>query len=40
VLKSHKAKEAKRMGIQAWGVAKSALENAIKTAKSAIDKKD
>lgn len=40
VLKSQKAQEAKRMGIQAWGVARTALENAIKTAKSAIDKKD
>jgi hypothetical protein len=40
VLKSHKAQEAKRMGIQAFGVAKSALGNAIKTAKNAIDKKD
>ena len=40
VLKSDKAQEAKRMGIQAWGVAKTALENAIKSAKNAIDKKD
>ncbi|WP_345979879.1 DUF6781 family protein [Sulfurimonas sp. HSL3-2] len=40
VLKSEKAQEAKRMGIQAWGVARSALENAIKSAKNAIDKKD
>lgn len=40
VLKSQKAQEAKRMGIQAWGVARSALESAIKTAKNAIDKKD
>ena len=40
VLKSQKAQEAKRMGIQALGVARSALENAIKSAKNAIDKKD
>ncbi len=39
-LHSPKAQEAKRMGIQAWGVAKVALENAIKSAKGAIDKKD
>jgi len=37
--KSPKAKEAKRMGIEAWGVAKVALGSAIKTAKDAIDKK-
>jgi hypothetical protein len=40
VLKSQKAQEAKRMGKQAWGVAKTALGSAIKTAKNAIDKKD
>jgi len=40
VLKSQKAQEAKRMGIQAWGVARNALESAIKSAKNAIDKKD
>lgn len=40
VLKSQKAQEAKRMGIQALGVAKSALGNALKNAKNAIDKKD
>ena len=40
VLKSKKAQEAKRMGIQAWGVARSALESAIKSAKNVIDKKD
>ncbi|WP_345992838.1 hypothetical protein [Sulfurimonas sp. HSL-1716] len=40
VLKSGRAQEAKRMGIQAWGVARSALENAIKSAKNVIDKKD
>lgn len=37
--KSPKAKEAKRMGKEAWGVAKVALGSAIKTAKDAIDKK-
>lgn len=40
VLKFDKAQEAKRMGIQAWGIAKTALENAIKSAKNKIDKKD
>jgi hypothetical protein len=39
-LQSETAKEAKRMGIQAWGVAKSALGNAIKTAKSKIEPKE
>jgi len=39
-MKSPKAQEAKRMGIQAWGVAKVALGTAIKTAKDAIDKKE
>ena len=38
-LKSPKAQEAKRMGIQALGVAKVALGTAIKSAKDAIDKK-
>jgi len=38
--KSEKAQEAKRMGKEAWGVAKVALDNAIKSAKGAIDKKD
>jgi hypothetical protein len=38
-LKSPKAKEAKRMGIQALNVAKGALGQAIKSAKDAIDKK-
>ncbi|WP_242689795.1 DUF6781 family protein [Sulfurimonas aquatica] len=37
-LNSPKAKEAKRMGTQAWGVAKVALGSAIKSAKNAIDK--
>nr|WP_321267139.1 DUF6781 family protein [uncultured Sulfurimonas sp.] len=39
-LKSQKAQEAKRMGKQAWGVAKTALGSAIKTAKGAMDNKD
>jgi len=39
VLKSDKAKEAKRMGVQVVGVAKNALSSAIKTAKGVIDKK-
>ena len=39
-LKSQKAQEAKRMGIQALGVAKTALNSAIKTAKDAIEKKE
>ncbi|QOY52042.1 DUF6781 family protein [Candidatus Sulfurimonas baltica] len=39
-LKSDTAKEAKRMGIQAWGVAKSALGNAIKSAKSVMEPKE
>ncbi|MEN4053386.1 MULTISPECIES: DUF6781 family protein [Sulfurimonas] len=38
-LNSPKAKEAKRMGIQAFTVAKEALGNAIKSAKDVIDKK-
>ena len=38
-LNSPKAEEAKRMGKEAWGVAKVALGSAIKTAKDAIDKK-
>ena len=38
-LKSETAKEAKKMGVQAWGVAKSALGSAIKSAKDAIDTK-
>ncbi|MFT5835596.1 MAG: hypothetical protein ACI9RG_000489 [Sulfurimonas sp.] len=37
-LKSEAAQEAKRMGKQAWGVAKTALGSAIKTAKGAMDK--
>ncbi len=37
--KSDKAKEAKQMGIQAWGIAKEALGNAIKNAKGVMDKK-
>lgn len=39
-LKSQTAKEAKRMGIQAWGVAKTALNGAIKSAKNALEQKD
>ena len=38
-LQSEKAKEAKRMGIQAFGAAKTALDSAIKTAKDKIEKK-
>jgi len=38
-MKSARALEARRMGIEAWGVAKVALGSAIKTAKDAIDKK-
>mgnify|MGYP006921600298 CR=1 FL=1 len=38
-LKSNKAKEAKQMGIQAWGIAKEALGNALKSAKNAMEKK-
>jgi len=38
-LKSHKAQEAKRMGIQALEVAKEALGNALKSAKDVMDKK-
>jgi hypothetical protein len=37
--KSDKAKEAKQMGIQAWGVAKEALGSALKSAKNVMDKK-
>lgn len=40
VLKLQKAQEASRMGKQAWVVAKTKLGSAIKSAKSAIDKKD
>ena len=38
--KSEKAKEAKRMGKEAWGLAKTTLGNAIKTAKGKIEKKE
>jgi len=38
-LNSQTAKEAKRMGIQAWSVARSTLSSAIKSAKNAIDAK-
>lgn len=37
-LQSKKAQEAKRMGMQAYGVAKGAINNAIKSAKDVIDK--
>ena len=39
LLRSDTAKEAKRMGVQIVGVAKTALNSAIKTAKDVIDKK-
>jgi hypothetical protein len=39
VLNSEKVKEAKRMGIQAWGSAKMAIDNAIKSARGRMDKK-
>ena len=39
VLNSDTAKEAKRMGVQAWGAAKSAIDTAIKSARERIDKK-
>jgi hypothetical protein len=39
-LKSQTAQEAKRMGKQAWGIAKTALESAIKSAKSATEPKE
>ncbi|ADN10134.1 DUF6781 family protein [Sulfurimonas autotrophica] len=39
-LHSPKAQEAKKMGIQAWEVARVALGNAIKSAKDAMEKKD
>jgi hypothetical protein len=39
VLHSKKAKEAKQMGVQILGVAKTALGSAIKTAKDALEKK-
>ena len=38
-MNSPKAKEAKRMGIQALGVAREALGTAFKSAKDAMDKK-
>jgi hypothetical protein len=37
-LKSDTAQEAKKMGVQAWSVAKSALSTALKSAKDAMDK--
>ena len=39
ILKSKKAEDAKKMGVQAWGIARSVLDGAIKGAKDAIDKK-
>ena len=39
-MKSETAKEAKRMGKEAWSVAKTALESAIKSAKDVIEPKD
>ena len=39
MLQSKKAQEAKKMGVHAWGVARSVLDGAIKGAKDAIDKK-
>jgi hypothetical protein len=39
-LHSSKAQEAKRMGVQAWEVARDALGTALKSAKEAIDKKE
>jgi len=39
LLQSNKAQEAKKMGVHAWGVARSVLDGAIKGAKDAIDKK-
>ncbi|OIP55633.1 MAG: hypothetical protein AUK54_03765 [Helicobacteraceae bacterium CG2_30_36_10] len=39
-LQSQTAREAKRMGIQAWSVARTALGTAIKSAKEVMDKKD
>ncbi len=39
ILQSKKAQDAKQMGINAWGVARSVIDGAIKGAKDAIDKK-
>ena len=39
-LQSPRAKEAKRMGVQAWEVARGALGTALKSAKDAMDKKE
>lgn len=39
-LNSQTAQEAKRMGKQAWGIAKNALESAIKTAKNVAEPKE
>ena len=39
VMKYQSAQDAKRMGVQAWGVAKAAIDGAIKSAKDAIEKR-
>jgi len=39
ILKSDKAKEAKKLGVHAWGVARNVLDGAIKGAKDAMDEK-
>ena len=39
-MKSETAQEAKRMGKQAWGVAKTALGSAIRTAKEKMEHKE
>jgi hypothetical protein len=39
MLNSETAKEAKRMGVQAWSAAKAAIDTAIKSARERIDKK-
>jgi len=39
ILQSKKAKDAKKMGVHAWSVARSVIDGAIKGAKDAIDKK-
>lgn len=38
-MQSQTAQEAKRMGVQAWGIAKTALDGAIKSAKEKMDNK-
>ncbi|HIC44000.1 MAG TPA: hypothetical protein EYO73_06830 [Sulfurimonas sp.] len=39
MLKSQKAKDAKKLGVHAWGVARNVLDSAIKGAKDVMDKK-